>query len=203
MISNYKEFLNFLNTLKTKPRLLLHSCCGPCSSHCLIFLLKYFDITIYYYNPNIYPEEEYLLRLENQKKIVDAVNKEYNENIKIMVEEYNEIEFLNEIKGYEDCPERGNRCYKCYEFRLKKTFLIKEKYNFDFFTTTLSISPHKNSIWINEIGSKYQGFLYSDFKKQEGYKNSILYSKKYNLYRQEYCGCRFSKNWYDKIRNNN
>lgn len=179
-----------------KPTLLLHSCCGPCSSYVLESLHKYFQITILYFNPNIYPQEEFYHRLEVQKEIVSKLG--YNDiNIILDNPVYSHNEYLEYIKGYEDLGEKSHRCYLCYKQRLERTAsLSKNKY--DYFTTTISISPHKVSKWLNEIGfeleKKYNvKFLYSDFKQENGYAKSIDLSKKYNLYRQDYCGCEFSK----------
>lgn len=191
---NYQDFkkqLQEIKNLPTKPTLLLHSCCGPCSSYVLTFLNDYFDITIFYYNPNIYPYEEYIKRLEVQKEII----RKLNFNINIMTIDYNYQEYCFAVKGTEHLGERSQRCYNCYEFRMKKTSEMADLNNFDYFTTTLSISPYKNSEWINEIGFKYEKtskYLYSNFKKEEGYKKSIILSKEYNLYRQDYCGCPYS-----------
>ena len=192
---NYNDFLLQLNRIKEtrkKPKLLLHSCCGPCSTHVLKLLSEIFEITIFYYNPNIYPFEEFKKRLIEQEKVV----KHINEKIKIIEGFYDYNLYLNEIKGLEQLGERSKRCYNCYQFRLKETYEYAKNNGFDFYTTTLSISPYKNSDWINEIMEKFQDdkckYLYSNFKKEEGYKKSIEYSKEYNLYRQDYCGCEFS-----------
>ena len=173
--------------------MLLHSCCGPCSSYVLDFLHDYFSITIIYYNPNIYPYEEYVHRLQTQKEIINKLG--FND-IKIIEFEYNHKEYLDYIKGYELLGEKSLRCFKCYEFRMELTAKIA-KNNYDYFTTTISISPYKVSKWLNEIGfnleKKYNTkYLYSDFKRENGYLNSINLSKKFGLYRQEYCGCEFS-----------
>lgn len=195
-MNNYTEFKKLLEQIKNtnqKPSLLLHSCCAPCSSHVLTLLSEYFNITLLYYNPNIYPNEEYVNRVEEQIRLI----KELGLGIKFIEGEYNHQEFLDLVKGYEDLEEKGYRCYLCYEMRIKYTSIKAKEYGFDYFTTTLSISPHKNSDWINEIGLKYENentkFLYSNFKKEEGYKKSIILSKKYDLYRQDYCGCEFSQ----------
>lgn len=188
----FKEQLNILKQNNIKPKLLLHSCCGPCSSYTLKLLDEYFDITIYYYNPNIYPSSEYDKRLEEQKKVIDIVNKK----IKLIFnkEDYNVYE--DAVRGYEHLGELSLRCYNCYEFRLKKLSEVAKELGFDYFTTTLSISPYKSSKWINEIGRKYENdkckFLYSDFKKEGGYQKSILFCKEHNIYRQDYCGCKSS-----------
>ena len=193
---NYNDFLIQIRKIKEtniKPKLLLHSCCGPCSTHVLKLLSEVFDITIFFYNPNIYPSDEFKKRLIEQEKVV----KHINEDIKIIEGFYDYNLYLNEIKGLEQLGERSKRCYNCYEFRLKETYEYAKNNGFDYYTTTLSISPYKNSTWINEIMEKYQTddckYLYSNFKKEEGYKKSIEYSKEYDLYRQDYCGCEFSK----------
>ena len=190
MLNNYKEFLEFINKLDYKPRLLLHSCCAPCSSHTILVLKKYFDITIFYSNDNIYPYEEYQKRLDEQ---IEFCNKH---NLKVLYD-YNDKDFYEAIKGFENLKEGSERCYKCYNLRLEKTCKLALDLGFDYFSTTLSISPYKNSRWINEIGYQLENtygvkFLYSDFKKENGYQNSIKLSKEYGLYRQDYCGCVFS-----------
>lgn len=184
----------------TKPSLLIHSCCGPCSSYCLSYLREYFDITVFYYNPNIFPIEEYEHRLEEQVKIIDALNNESkNENkISLMTLPYDHKEFTDCATGLEDEKEGGRRCRKCFELRINKTAELSRKKGFDYFCTTLTVSPHKNAYVINEVGKEAEElsgdslWLVSDFKKRNGYKISIELSKKYNLYRQQYCGCEFS-----------
>lgn len=178
---------------KKKPKLLLHACCGPCSSYVLACLRSVFDVTVCFYNPNIYPSDEYVRRKEELKRFLSEIN------IQNFIEiSYNEKEYYEAVKGYEDLGERSIRCYHCYLFRMEKSIKYAKDNDFDYFTTTLSISPYKNSSWINEIGAdlekKYQvKYLYSDFKKQNGYKRSLELSKEYNLYRQDYCGCVYSK----------
>lgn len=177
-----------LSSLTSKPRLLLHVCCAPCSSGVLPVLKEYFDITLYYYNPNTYPQNEYLLRAEQFAKLCD---------LPLIVCEYNHIEFLNTIKGFELENEGGTRCQKCIELRLNNSFSYAKLNNYDYVTTTLSISPHKDAEFINNCGEKLEKlynvkYLYADFKKDNGYLNSIIESKKYDLYRQDYCGCEFS-----------
>ena len=195
-ITTKEEFILKLKELeltKMRPTLLMHSCCGPCSSYCLEYLYKYFDITIFYYNPNIDTIEEYNKRLEYQKKIIDSLGYD----IKIIAPAYDHEEFLDYVKGYEECKEGEKRCYLCYEKRLEVVAKAADS-KYDFYTSTLSVSPYKNALWINEIGSrineKYQNtnYLYANFKLNDGYKRSIELSKKYNLYRQDYCGCEFS-----------
>lgn len=197
---NYQKILDELIGKLQKenkiPKLLLHSCCAPCSSYVLEYLSKYFRITVLYYNPNISIEEEYLHRIEEQKRLISEM-KTINK-VDFVQGEYNPNEFFAMAKGLEDVKEGGERCFKCYELRLRETVKIALDNGYDYFTTTLSISPHKNAQKINEIGEKLSEeygvkYLYSDFKKREGYKRSIELSKEYNLYRQNYCGCIYSK----------
>lgn len=190
MLENYNEFLKFIKSLDNKPSLLLHSCCAPCSSHTILLLKEYFDLTIYYSNDNIYPKHEFDIRLEEQINFA----KMHNINV---ISDYNEDDFNNAILGYENMGEKSIRCYKCYELRLEKTAKKAKELNFDYFTTTLSISPYKLAKWINKIGyeleEKYNvKYLFSDFKKENGYQHSISLSKEYGLYRQDYCGCKYS-----------
>ena len=195
----YLLFEKQIENIKEKkyiPSLLLHSCCAPCSSQVITSLTNYFDITILYYNPNIYPEEEYLKRKKEQIKLINEIN---NINkLEIIDCDYDNDIYEQEIKGLENEQEGGSRCYKCFNLRLNKTAQIAKENNYDFFSTTLTISPYKNSKLINIIGKdlekKYNiTWLYSDYKKRDGYKKSIELSKKYNLYRQNYCGCIYSK----------
>lgn len=193
MINNYKEFKEFLNTLDEKPKLLLHACCGPCSTHTITLLKKYFDVTVYYDNSNIDTISEFEKRLEELKKVINQFD-----DVKLVVGKYLPESFYNAIKGDENLGEFSSRCYKCMALRMTNTYNYAEENNFDFYTTTLSISPYKNSDWINEIGYRLASsgtpkFLYSNFKKEEGYKNSIKMSIDLNLYRQHYCGCIYSK----------
>lgn len=182
------------------PKLLLHACCGPCSSYVLEYLSNYFEITILYYNPNIYPEEEYNRRLNELKKFVPKV---YKNKINVIEDDYIPNEYYNSIKGLELLGEKSKRCYECYKLRLNRAAKYAKENNYDYFTTTLSISPYKISEWINEIGENLEKeynvkYLYADFKKNNGYKRSQELSKEYGLYRQDYCGCSFSKNDRDK-----
>ena len=177
--------------------LLLHSCCAPCSSYVLEYLSNYFRITIFYYNPNIYPIEEYSKRVEEQKGLIKALHTKYP--VEFIEGQYDSDSFYALAKGFEDEKEGGERCFRCYELRLEKAAIIAQQNNFDYFTTTLSISPYKNAQKLNEIGERLAEkyavkYLNSDFKKKNGYKRSIELSKEYGLYRQEYCGCVFSKN---------
>ena len=194
---NYQKKLEeILHTIDTndKPKLLLHACCGPCSSYTVEYLSKYFDITIYYYNPNTYPEQEYKRRLEELNKFINS----FNSDIKVIEENYIPNEFYKSIKGLEKLGEKSKRCYECYKLRLDKSAKYAKEKEYDYFTTTLSISPYKNAEWINEIGIELENkynikYLFSDFKKKNGYKRSLELSKEYKLYRQEYCGCVYSK----------
>lgn len=176
--------------------LLLHACCAPCSSAVLERLASYFKITIFYYNPNIDNEEEYNKRVNELKRFISEFKTKYEVTIK--EGRYDREEFYAIAKGLENEPERGRRCFKCYKLRLEETAKIASSLGFNYFTTTLSLSPHKNAKWINEIGEEMSkeystNFLYCDFKKREGYKRSIELSKEYDLYRQDYCGCIYSK----------
>lgn len=196
-MTKYEEFKVYLESLKTnniKPRLLLHSCCGPCSTHVLNVLEPYFDLTIYYYNPNIYPESEFDRRLNTQKELISKLP--YKVGLIVDKDDYSV--YLDVIDEYKHLGEKTRRCYECYKFRMEKLKEVAVKNGFEYFTTTLSVSPHKNSNWINEIGSSLDTidckYLYSDFKKENGYLDSTNLAKFYNLYRQDYCGCSFSLN---------
>ena len=181
---------------KKVPRLFLHSCCAPCSSYVLEYLSKYFRITVLYYNPNIYPESEYTKRILEQQTLIGQMKSKHP--ISFMAGAYDKERFYAMAEGMETLKEGGARCMKCYELRLREAAEVAKKGNFDYFTTTLSISPMKNAVKLNEIGMRlaeeYQvAYLLSDFKKKNGYKRSIELSKEYGLYRQDYCGCEFSK----------
>ncbi len=190
------EMENQIKTIPEGTKLLLHACCAPCSSAVLERIANHFEITIFYYNPNITEKEEYEKRIEEIKKLISLIHPKYK--VSLLEGNYEPDKFFTMAKGLEGEPERGKRCYKCYNLRLEETAKVAEQHNFPYFCTTLTLSPHKNSNWINEIGenldSNYQTtYLYSDFKKREGYKRSIELSKEYDLYRQDYCGCIFSK----------
>lgn len=195
----YLLFENQLNRIKEKgkvPTILLHSCCAPCSSHVITFLKEHFDITIIYYNPNIYPYEEYKKRKDEQIRLLNEIKSKNKLNI--IDCDYDNNIYEKTIKGLEKEKEGGSRCYKCFWLRLDKTAQIAKENNYDYFSTTLTISPYKNSTVINEIGKELETiynitWLYSDYKKKDGYKKSIQLSKEYNLYRQNYCGCIYSK----------
>ncbi|CDZ74675.1 Hypothetical protein ING2D1G_0494 [Peptoniphilus sp. ING2-D1G] len=192
---NYNiKMKNIISELNSKKSLLLHSCCAPCSSAVLERLREYFDITVLYYNPNLDSQREFERRVEEQKRLLGQLNSE----IELLIIDYEPEQYYEAIKGHEKDEEGGERCSICFDLRLDKTAKIAKEKNFDFFTTTLSISPHKNSQVLNKIGceiSQKYGirYLYSDFKKEEGYKRSIELSKEYDLYRQDYCGCIYSK----------
>lgn len=177
-----------------KPTLLLHSCCAPCSTQVIDFLYKYFYLTVFFYNPNIYPLDEYEKRKNNQITLIEKLKSDGKE-IKYIDGDYDSDLFEQIAHGYENEKEGGERCYRCFELRLQKTAELANKLNFNFFSTTLTVSPHKNSELIEKIGRKFDDkskFFFYDFKKKDGYKKSIEFSKKYNLYRQNYCGCRYS-----------
>lgn len=178
------------------PSLLLHSCCAPCSSYVIEYLSDYFNITIFYYNPNIYPEKEYVKRVEEEKNFISTFRTKYKVNF--IEGKYDIDKFYSIAKGFENESEGGERCFRCYELRLRQSAAVAKDKGYDYFTTTLSISPYKNAQKLNEIGERVGieydvQYLYSDFKKKNGYKRSIELSRKYNLYRQDYCGCIFSQ----------
>lgn len=179
------------------PRLLLHSCCAPCSSYTLEYLSNFFDITVYYFNPNISPKQEFDKRFEEQKRLISQMP--FKNSVTLVEGDYNYDDFLEIAKGLENVPEGGERCFRCYKMRLESTARLAKEQGFDYFCTTLSISPLKNSQKINELGFEIEEkygvkWLPSDFKKREGYKRSIQLSREYSLYRQNFCGCVFSKN---------
>lgn len=197
---NYqKELDDIINNLildQLRPKLLIHSCCAPCSSYILEYLSKFFEITIFYYNPNIFPEEEYGRRVEEQQRFIQTMP--LHSEVHFIQGKYDPEEYYRQVNGLEEEAEGGSRCFVCYELRLKEAAKWASANGFDFFTTTLSISPYKNSDKLNEIGVKLEKeygvtYLPSDFKKKNGYKRSIELSKEYDLYRQDYCGCVYSK----------
>ena len=179
-----------------RPTLLLHACCAPCSSYVLEYLSKSFDITLLFYNPNITPEEEYIFRENELRRLIGEMP--LPAGITVISLQYDPQEFYSMTEGLEHLAEGGERCKKCYRLRLSKAAQIAKEREFDYFTTTLSISPYKNAEWLNTIGSE-EGeaygiqYLFSDFKKKNGYKRSCELSEEYGLYRQSYCGCEFSK----------
>ena len=207
MNRNYaKELDQILEKPENKGKhLFLHSCCAPCSSYVLEYLRSFFRITVFYYNPNITEENEYFKRVAEQKRLIAEFNRQLESGqvsnaypVKVMEGDYDRGLFFDRVKGLEQCKEGGERCFVCYEMRLRETARKAREAGADYFTTTLTISPLKNAPKLNEIGERlateYQvPFLPSDFKKKNGYKRSIELSREYDLYRQDYCGCVFSK----------
>ena len=178
------------------PTLLLHACCAPCSSYCLEYLSQYFNIIVYYFNPNISIKEEYEYRLNEEKRLISLM--EFKNNVKIIEGAYDSKVFFDAVKGLEKEPEGGKRCIECFKLRLEASAKTAREIGADYFATTLTISPLKNADALNEIGAQFAdkygvNWLYSDFKKREGYKRSIQLSREYDLYRQDYCGCIFSR----------
>ena len=200
MKENYQKILDEtiagLEERGEVPKLLLHSCCAPCSSYVLEYLSNYFYITVLYYNPNIYPEDEYYHRAAEQKRFIKEFPTKYP--VTFVEGNFEPERFYETVKGYENIREGGERCFRCYELRLREAAEYAKKLNCDYFTTTLSISPMKNAVKLNEIGGRLAEeygipYLYSDFKKRDGYKRSTVISEEYGMYRQDYCGCVFSK----------
>ncbi len=194
---NYMKELDCIikNADGKRPRLLLHSCCGPCSSSCLELLTEYFDVSVLWYNPNIFPETEYNKRYETLVELIEKM--ELTDSVKILTETYNSREYYNAIKGLENEPEGGARCAECFRLRLTETARIAKHYGYDYFCSTLTLSRHKNAVLINSMGEdigKAMGvsWLPSDFKKRNGENRSIELCEKFQLYRQLYCGCEFS-----------
>lgn len=194
---NYQKKLDeVLKTLDETPKLLLHACCAPCSSYCLEYLSRYFEITVLYYNPNISPEEEFKKRAEEEKRLISEMP--VKNPVTLVVDDYEPDEFFSAVKGLENAPEGGERCFVCYRLRLERAARYAKEHGFDYFCSTLSISPLKNAQKLNEIGAELSEIykvpsLPNDFKKKGGYLRSIELSREYNLYRQNYCGCVFSK----------
>ena len=197
---NYSVLLeNTIDSIKksnTRPSLLLHACCAPCSSYVLEYLSEFFDITLFFFNPNISPESEYNFRYDELKRLIGEMP--LPSYVKIMSGRYCPEEFYQMARGLEALPEGGARCKGCYRLRLAEAARVASENDFDFFTTTLSISPYKNAEWLNTIGNEEGerhkiAYLFSDFKKKNGYKRSCELSSIYSLYRQDYCGCEFSK----------
>ncbi|MCH5206870.1 MAG: epoxyqueuosine reductase QueH [Oscillospiraceae bacterium] len=195
-INYQKKLEELISTLTGTPTLLLHSCCAPCSSYCLEYLSRYFSITVLYYNPNISPKEEFQKRAEEQRRLISQLP--VKNPVSLVVEEYDPGEFYTAVKGLEHIKEGGERCFKCYRLRLERAAKYAAEHGFDYFCSTLSISPLKNAQKLGEIGAELSEiysveYLPSDFKKRGGYLRSIELSKEYDLYRQNYCGCEFSK----------
>lgn len=207
MTINYQKLLDAqlaqLSEAQTKPALLLHACCAPCASYVLEYLSAYFKITLFFYNPNIDPAEEYARRLAELERFCEQAP--FAQGIALWPAPYDPENFTAAATGLEDAPEGGPRCQKCFRLRLERTAQLAREQGFDYFTTTLSISPHKNAQLLNQLGEELAqtygvAYLCSDFKKREGYKRSITLSQEYGLYRQDYCGCRFSKAEADRRR---
>ena len=199
MQRNYQKELDRIIEDNSKagkvPTLLLHACCAPCSSYCLEYLAEYFSITVFFYNPNLYPADEYDKRADEVRRLISLL--QVKNPVKLIVADFDDKEFYAKVRGTEKLPEGGERCRKCFELRLEKTAQIAKENSFDFFTTTLTISPLKNAQVINEVGEemaeKYGvAHLPSDFKKKGGYKRSVELSAEFGLYRQNYCGCVYS-----------
>lgn len=194
---NYQKQLDkLIEQLDYTPRLLLHSCCAPCSSYCIEYLSQFFSITILYYNPNISPREEFEKRAAEQQRLVSEM--QLKNPVSVVVDSYDPAEFYSAVKGFEHIPEGGERCFVCYRLRLERAAKYAAQHGFDYFCSTLSISPLKNAAKLNEIGAELSEIynvrnLPSDFKKRGGYLRSIELSKQHGLYRQNYCGCVFSK----------
>lgn len=199
--------LHLENTLKNiknegkRKTLLLHACCAPCSSYVLEYLSSYFDITLFFFNPNISPEAEYRFREEELDRLIGEMP--LPSQVKLLSGRYDPKEFEDMARGMEEIEEGGARCFKCYQMRLAETAKEAKRLGYDYFCTTLSISPYKNAEWLNSIGKELAWqfgvpYLFSDFKKKNGYKRSCELSELYSLYRQDYCGCRFSKSAVEK-----
>ena len=191
-----EKIINKIDTLEEVPTLLLHSCCAPCSSYVLEYLANHFKITIFYYNPNISPKEEFDKRIDEQKRLINELP--VKNKVEFMEGIYDNQKYEKVVQGLEHEKEGGARCHICYRLRLEETAKLAKEKGFDYFTTTLSISPYKNAKVLNEIGEELAknynvNYLYADFKKKNGYKRSIELSRIYNLYRQDYCGCKYSK----------
>ena len=196
MLNYHDKLMEIINNLDYRPKLLLHSCCGPCSTYVIDFLIPYFDITVFFYNPNIEPKSEYIKRKKEQIRFINEYN---NSHLDFLDCDYDNEVFLEKTKGFEKYPEGGARCGICYRLRLEKTAIMALSKEYDYFATTLTVSPYKNALLINEIGYNLEHiykikYLPGDFKKKEGYKKSIQMSHEYNLYRQDYCGCHYANN---------
>ena len=200
MKTNYQKVMDIIlrgiaDTGET-PSLLLHSCCGPCSSYVLEYLSEFFNITVLYYNPNIWPSEEFYKRADTQRQLVSSLPTK--NPVRLVVPDYRPEEFNAAAEGFEQEPEGGGRCLRCYRLRLEEAAVYAVEHGFNWFTTTLSVSPHKDAEALNTIGGELEEkygvkYLYADFKKRNGYKRSIELSQKFGLYRQDYCGCRYSR----------
>ena len=193
MKRNYQQELDkLISALEQRPKLLLHACCAPCSTYVAEYLREFFDITLFYYNPNTHPESEYIKRLDALKTLAEHFS------LPIIEGDYHPQEFFSRVRGMESLPEGGERCTECFRIRLGETARTARELGFDYFCSTLSISPHKNAPLINDIGEQFAAeygipFLPNDFKKRGGFLRSTQLSKELGLYRQDYCGCIFSK----------
>ncbi len=201
MINYQKKLEEIISNMDGRKTLLLHGCCAPCSSYVLEYLTEYFDIALLYYNPNIFPGSEYNKRIDEVKRLISEMP--LKSQVKLIEGEYKPEDFFDIAKGLEHLPEGGERCFKCYRLRLEEAAKAARESGYDYFSTTLSISPHKNAEKLNEIGRELEEkygvkYLYADFKKREGYKRSIELSRIYGLYRQNYCGCIYSKQQAEK-----
>lgn len=201
MINYQKKLEEIISNMDGRKTLLLHGCCAPCSSYVLEYLTEYFDITLLYYNPNIFPQFEYNKRIDEVKRLISEMP--LKSQVTLIEGEYKPEVFFDIAKGLEHLLEGGERCFKCYRLRLEEAAKAAKEGGFDYFSTTLSISPHKNAEKLNEIGRELEEqygvkYLYADFKKREGYKRSIELSRIYGLYRQNYCGCIYSKQQAEK-----
>ena len=191
--SALEEKLAEIENMAARPRLLLHSCCAPCASYVLEYLIRYFSITLFFFNPNIATREEYFKRASELNKLPDVGE----DRVEIIIYDYDTAVYINRAAPYADEPEGGQRCRECFMLRLEETAKTAAEGRYDYFTTTLSVSPHKDAGILNELGGRLAGeykteYLFSDFKKRDGYKRSIELSKQYSLYRQNYCGCAYS-----------
>ncbi len=198
-----EEILKRHREERVVPKLLLHSCCAPCSSYVIEYLSSYFEITVFYYNPNLYPDEEYEKRVKEQMRFVETFPAKYP--VEFLRGDFEKERFYETVKGLEQETEGGERCFACYKLRLSEAAKTAKRLGMDYFTTTLSISPLKNAVKLNEIGETLAGeygiaYLPSDFKKKNGYQRSVELSKKYEMYRQDYCGCVFSYRSRQKLR---
>lgn len=199
----YQQSLDIIASLKEKKSLAMHTCCAPCATFPLEFLYQHFDLTLIYYNPNIYPQEEYNRRLDELKRYMDIFNKEHKIDIRIVELEPDFEEFNKKLQAFGPMEEGKQRCQACYFTRMNKCYQYAVEQEFDYFTSVMTISRQKNSVYINKIGEQLEkeggvAYLYSDFKKHQGIDQSILIRKKYNLYNQEYCGCFYSYSNYLK-----
>ncbi|MDR0314454.1 MAG: epoxyqueuosine reductase QueH [Oscillospiraceae bacterium] len=193
--NEFEKITDNIEKTGTRPRLLLHSCCAPCSSYVISYVANWFDVTVIYYNPNIFPKEEYEKRKAEQIRLIKELG--YNVEIKFMDSDYDTDKFKEMERQFEDEPQGGLRCFHCYRLRLEKTAAEAKAGKFDYFGTTLTVSPHKSARVLNQVGKECEQiygvkFMYSDFKKKDGFKKSIELSCKYKLYRQNYCGCESS-----------